>query len=432
VTSAVTGSGSVDERSTMERLATRIIKPLRNNFVERPWGGTRIREFKHLCPLPDQRIVGGAGLGEAFEIAAYDDDDEAGRFPSKIRLEDGSAQSLPRMLESYGDVLLGTRFVQKYGRCFPLLPKTLDIKELLSVQGHPSGNTEVYVIIDAEPGATIRVGFNRDVDAGELQPELIAGRRKQQTLLTLFAPDTNLASVQYAIGRWMSDKQTGVSDALARLEEAGCALSSVEQASRLLDELKKLYWYVLDMMNEIRVEPGQIIYNANPERILAGSGKPATAEVHALGNPEGREVVALEIRRPGPTFRAWDNVRFPLRDIDIIAALEVLNLRRTEPAEFIVDRKELSGRAGVSVSVDSDAFRLEHLAPTASLSVDVPAESTHCLHALGGSVRVLNGDEHEIGSLERGESAIVPAAAGAYTVYAESASAQLVKVSLPQ
>ena len=45
------------------------------------------------------------------------------------------------------------------------------------------------------------------------------------------------------------------------------------------------------------------------------------AEVHALGNPEGREILALEIRRPGPTFRAWDNVRFPVRDVDVDAAL---------------------------------------------------------------------------------------------------------------
>ena len=62
------------DRETLARVASRLLKPLKNNFVERPWGGTRMREYKRLAPLPDQRAATGMGLGEAFEIAAYGTD----------------------------------------------------------------------------------------------------------------------------------------------------------------------------------------------------------------------------------------------------------------------------------------------------------------------------------------------------------------------
>ncbi len=55
------------DRDALAHVASRLLIPLENNFVERPWGGTRIREYKGLAPLPDQRAVTGMGLGEAFD-----------------------------------------------------------------------------------------------------------------------------------------------------------------------------------------------------------------------------------------------------------------------------------------------------------------------------------------------------------------------------
>jgi mannose-6-phosphate isomerase class I len=159
------------------------------------------------------------------------------------------------------------------------------------------------------------------------------------------------------------------------------------------------------------------------------SGQPASAEVHALGNPEGRAVLALEIRRPGPTFRAWDNVRFPLRDIDIDAALAALNLKATRAEDFIVTPVVV--RPGVSRSVDCEYFRLEHLQPTALLSIDVPATEPHTLHAVEGAVSVYATDGDLAGTLRRGESALVPAGVGAYRVVADQEPAAIVKVELP-
>ena len=105
-----------------------------------------------------------------------------------------------------------------------------------------------------------------------------------------------------------------------------------------------------------------------------------------------------------------------------------MNLAATRPQDFMVAPKRV--RPGVSRSVDCEYFRLEHLEPTARHAIDVPASAPHCLHSIGGSVSLRRGDQ-EIGTLERGESALVPADVGAYRVVADSEPAALVRVTLP-
>lgn len=380
-------------------------------------------EFKRRQPNGSVRI------GEAFEIAAHDTDPEAMQYPSVLRLEDGSEITLRALLEGHAETLLGTEFVKRYGRRFPLLPKTLDVGELLSVQAHPEGNTEVYVIIAAEPGATIRLGFNRDVDAGELGQRLSQGRREQQRLLDLAGTAVSAETLQAELQGWLADRHAST-DAL----HASLAPSFGKhwaEAEGLLRALHALYWEVLSLLNEIPVTAGQVINNANPARVVQRAGKPQSAEVHALGNPERREILALEIRRPGVTFRAWDNVRFPLRNIDVDAALGALNLTRTGPEDFVVEPRAVPGRPGVCKSVESEHFSLEHLAPTALISIDVPATPPHCLHVLEGAVSVYATDGELVGQLERGDSAVVPIGVGAYRVAADAEPVHVVKVDLP-
>ena len=196
-----------------------------------------------------------------------------------------------------------------------------------------------------------------------------------------------------------------------------------------LAALHGTYWAVLDSLNAIPVKAGDVIYNANPPRIAAASGNPISAEVHALGNPEGRGVFALEIRRPGTTFRAWDNVRFPLRDIDIDAALEALNLTATEPAEFIVEPKLV--RPGVRRSVDSEYFRLEHLEPTPLLAIDVPAsDAAHAARARGPRRRPA-ARRRDAGHARARRIGARAREVGAYRLVADGEPAALVKVDLP-
>jgi hypothetical protein len=188
---------------------------------------------------------------------------------------------------------------------------------------------------------------------------------------------------------------------------------------------------VLDAMNEIAVTPGQVIYNATPARLLPAVGGIASAEVHALGNPEGREILALEVRRPGPTFRAWDNVRFPPRQVDVEAALAALNLKATAPEEFFCHKRAVPDRAGAFVSVDCEHFRVEHLLPDRDQAVAVPAGAgPHSLHCLTGSVALTGMDGGALGSLAQGESALVPIGIGGYQVESQ-APAELIRVTLP-
>jgi hypothetical protein len=411
-------------------LAASLISPRRNNFVERPWGGTAMRRFKRLCDLPDQIETTGMGLGEAFEIAAYDVDDEARKYPSRLQLRDGSELTLPQLLARHGETFLGRELVVRHGACFPLLPKTLDIRQLLSVQGHPQGHTEAYVIIEAEPGATIRVGFAADVDGVALRAELAAGLQRQRELLACFTPRSAAQALQTLLGPWFTARDAGVASLEVSLQDLLFDRSSWPKVAALLTELKALYWRVLDGLNAIPVAAGQVIHNATPVRFLARSGRLPSAEVHALGNPEGLEILALEIRRPGPTFRAWDNVRFPMRNVDVDAGIATLSLRGTVGADFVAEPQAVPGRPGVFCSVDSAYFRVEHLRPTRLVPVTVPREPPHSLHVVAGEIVVVADDGRDIGALARGESALVPIGVGAYGIRTET-SAEIVKASLP-
>jgi mannose-6-phosphate isomerase class I len=404
-------------------LAKKLLRPSNDNFVERPWAGRGMHEFKRLAPFSGAQAP---RVGEAFEIAADEGDEEARRYPSTIRFADGSTVKLPELLARHADVLLGEAFVARHGKRWPLLPKTLDVAELLSVQAHPPGNTEVYVIIAAEQGATIRVGFKADVDPERFAARAADGRRAQQRLLELCAGNPDGGALQELLKPWLAARGGAIAALAPALRER--LGERWGEAAGLLASLHEIYWEMLGLMNEIPVAAGDVIYNATPASVAAELGIARSAEVHALGNTEGREILALEIRKPGVTYRAWDNVRFPLRDIDVAAAVGALNLRGTDPREFVAAKLPVPGRPGVSRSVDGDDYRLEHIEPTALVSVDVPASQPHSLHVLAGAVTVYATDGALLGRLARGDSAIVPLGVGAYRVTADAEPAAVVRV----
>jgi len=433
--SAGTDAERVRQRdpSALAALRAGVLPLARNNFVERPWGGCRIREYKGLCPLPDQKRLTGLGLGEVFELAACAADAEARAHPSVARLADGSRLALPALIEAAATEVLGERFVAAFGRDVPLLPKTLDIAELLSVQAHPEGNTELYVVIDAEPGASIRLGFREEVEPGALKRELEAGRARQEALAARLAPGVPQAALQARMAPGFADRAQPLGRLhaeVAPLLERAAPRAEVEAT---LAELKRLYWAVLERLNTVPVRPGQVIYNANPERVAATRGRPRSAEVHALGNPEGLEILMLEVRRPGPTFRAWDNVRFPLRDIDLERTFESLSFAATRPEEFEIEPTPIPGRPGAFRSVASEAFTVEHLRPRAQAAVTVKAQGPHTLHVLAGAITVEDEAGRPLAALARGESALIAAGRERYLLRetAPSTPAEVVRVEIP-
>lgn len=420
------------DSNALKELANGIIKPVKTNFVERPWGGHTIRGFKNLVPLPDQKRITGFGLGEAFEIAAFDADQEARQHPSIVRFVDESTLTLPTLLEAAGAVILGDRFTKKFGTRLPLLPKILDIAELLSVQAHPEGNTEVYVIIEAEEGATIRLGFRHDIEPESLKSTLKAARQRQEALLQGLQEDVDWVSLQSLLTGDFSRRTESCGITIEMMRRFLRPDADMEAMVGELHTLKKAYWKVLDLLNEIPVRPGQVIYNANPKRVTDGQpGSRVSAEVHALGNPEGKEILALEIRRPGPTYRAWDHVRFPLRDLDIDTAVASLNLTATTLEDFVVRPQPVPDCPGVFRSVESDCFIVEHVRARPEANVIEPGGQPHTLHGISGTVELHGENGDTLGHLTQGESAIIPYSHRDYCVGTVHAHAEVVKVTIP-
>ena len=132
---------------------------------ETVWGGNKIAHFKGLEST-------GRPIGESWEIS--------GCNGSESVVKEGPLEGTPlsRLIAEHGDELLGKRLHAIYGNEFPLLLKFIDSQSDLSIQVHPDdelaakrhgcrGKSEMWYIIDAEPGASVLSGFSREVSKEE-------------------------------------------------------------------------------------------------------------------------------------------------------------------------------------------------------------------------------------------------------------------------
>jgi hypothetical protein len=409
-------------RQVLEQLATTPLHLRSDNLVPRPWGGQRLIEFKGL-----QGATRPGRYGESFEIAAYPLDHEAARNPSIVEFADGSSMRLSELLGRAGEAVLGAEFISAYGLCIPLLPKFLDIAGLLSVQTHPRGQAEAYVIIEAEPGATIRVGFRHAIDPAAMTERLRAARAQQELLPDLLW----MSETSYAP---MLTELLGKPDAVRRLSERLKPMLR-EQADlpRLLAALEVLetcYREMLDALTVIPVKPGMVVFNADPPGAL--QTELPSSQVHCLGNPEGRSILMLEIRRPGPTYRAWDHVRFPLRELEIDEAFAAMTTAPTRPEQFVVEPRPLPDRPGVLRSVECPAFVIDHLRPQPGVAIELQtAGRPTTLHGIRGVARALGQDGQSFGLIRAGESWLLPAGLTCLRLEAQTPDAELVQVTIP-
>lgn len=135
---------------------------MERQLVQRLWGGQRIAAW---LALPDPHP---ANLGETWEV--FD--------TNRIRNGALAGQTLAQVTAAYGEQLIGTRPLARYGADFPLLIKFIDANDRLSIQVHPDdayahtheaatgfhGKTEAWYILSADPGAEIIYGLNQSVD----------------------------------------------------------------------------------------------------------------------------------------------------------------------------------------------------------------------------------------------------------------------------
>ena len=145
----------------------------KQNFFELVWGGNRLKPLKGL-PADDKRI------GESWEVSAVPGKES---YVSNGPLE---GCSLPHLAEEYGALLLGHKVVKMYGRRFPLLVKFIDAAKDLSIQVHPDdelakarhnclGKTEMWFVMDAEPGAYLYSGFSTPISKYEYEKRVEDG-----------------------------------------------------------------------------------------------------------------------------------------------------------------------------------------------------------------------------------------------------------------
>ncbi len=129
------------------------------------WGGTRLKEeFGFESDLEK--------IAEAWVLSCHKDG------ASTVRNGEYKGKTLNTVLDIWGKESLGERAAAfPY---FPLLIKLIDAKDRLSIQVHPDdryavanegefGKTEMWYIVDCEPGSQLIYGFKRTIDREEFE-----------------------------------------------------------------------------------------------------------------------------------------------------------------------------------------------------------------------------------------------------------------------
>ncbi len=97
--------------------------------------------------------------------------------------------SIEELIEVYMGDLVGDAIYENFGLEFPLLFKFIEANDYLSIQVHPDdelawerhqsfGKTEMWYIVDAEPGARLISGFNCEMDKEKYLSHLKNGTLK--------------------------------------------------------------------------------------------------------------------------------------------------------------------------------------------------------------------------------------------------------------
>lgn len=147
------------------------LKPATKDYL---WGGHRLVEEYGVD-------FDGSVLAEAWELSCHPDG------PSIIDNGVYKGKTLTSFIDDNGFEVLGTHC--RRFREFPILTKFIDAKDDLSIQVHPNnayalknegqyGKTEMWYVLDAEPGAFLYYGFKEAISKEEFQERI-----KNNTLL---------------------------------------------------------------------------------------------------------------------------------------------------------------------------------------------------------------------------------------------------------
>jgi len=134
-------------------------------YQYRLWGGRRLANLL-TAPLPSD-----GPIGEAWVLSDRED------HPSRVA--DGSlqGQTIGQVLEQFPQLVMG-KLAGRFHR-FPLLLKFLDVREMLSVQVHPTdpptAKTEAWVVLEAGVKSRIYAGLKTGTTESDLRKALTNG-----------------------------------------------------------------------------------------------------------------------------------------------------------------------------------------------------------------------------------------------------------------
>ncbi|UOY07385.1 class I mannose-6-phosphate isomerase [Muricauda sp. SCSIO 64092] len=159
---------------------------------DRLWGGDKL---KQLFNKPSETET----TGESWELSGVKGD------VSIVGNGALAGTSLNELIKKYPMDLMGKGVIERFGHEFPILIKFIDAKQDLSIQLHPNdelakqrhnsfGKTEMWHVMDADVGAKLIVGFNKDVDKEEYVKSL-----EENTLLDLLNYEEVVAGDTYFI-----------------------------------------------------------------------------------------------------------------------------------------------------------------------------------------------------------------------------------------
>lgn len=129
------------------------------------WGGNKIAPFKGITT--DQQ-----NIGESWEVSGVPGHE------SVVAEGPDKGKTLGELVKTYKGALVGEHVYERFGDTFPLLIKIIDAAGDLSLQVHPDdelakkrhnslGKTEMWYIVDTDPGAVICAGLSEHITPDE-------------------------------------------------------------------------------------------------------------------------------------------------------------------------------------------------------------------------------------------------------------------------
>ena len=142
------------------------------NIHEVVWGGQKLTTWKGLAAKDH--------IGESWEVSCVKSS------PSVIANGTWTGYTLKEVIKKHPEAILGREVSKRYGGELPLLVKFIDARKDLSIQVHPddemaarlhgkNGKSEMWYVLDAEPGAYLYSGFKEELSAEEYKRKVADG-----------------------------------------------------------------------------------------------------------------------------------------------------------------------------------------------------------------------------------------------------------------